>query len=260
MYSPALGRFIQPDTIVPDMYNPQSLNRYSYVLNNPIRYIDPTGHCPGVKPGIKCAANPTITTASVVNTVTLPQPTNTMSGCGQIMSCLPVTQNSNTIILNPTHINEQGNTIIAVPAQQPPGSPSVPTITTYNTTSTSTFDIISSSSGPVQETHWTIPVKISVLEYLGFTHYMDGESQFSTELEIGIVAYYPDQDRVINETTVSVTTITTYDQHGSVLNVNEVVNYSSIEQLQVGFSTATNVPLTDIWIPFYSPIPNIVYR
>jgi len=44
MYSPALGRFIQPDTIVPDMYNPQSLNRYSYVLNNPIRYTDPTGH------------------------------------------------------------------------------------------------------------------------------------------------------------------------------------------------------------------------
>lgn len=24
--------------------NPQSLNRYSYVLNNPLRYIDPTGH------------------------------------------------------------------------------------------------------------------------------------------------------------------------------------------------------------------------
>jgi hypothetical protein len=26
------------------MINPQSLNRYSYVLNNPLRYIDPTGH------------------------------------------------------------------------------------------------------------------------------------------------------------------------------------------------------------------------
>jgi hypothetical protein len=24
--------------------NPQALNRYSYVLNNPLRYTDPTGH------------------------------------------------------------------------------------------------------------------------------------------------------------------------------------------------------------------------
>lgn len=65
MYSPTLGRFIQPDTIVPDMFNPQSLNRYSYVLNNPIRYTDPTGHCPGLKPGIKCAANPQLTLSSL---------------------------------------------------------------------------------------------------------------------------------------------------------------------------------------------------
>ncbi|MBA3943795.1 MAG: hypothetical protein H0X37_04455 [Herpetosiphonaceae bacterium] len=26
--------------------NPQALNRYSYTLNNPLRYTDPTGHCP----------------------------------------------------------------------------------------------------------------------------------------------------------------------------------------------------------------------
>lgn len=26
--------------------NPQALNRYSYVHNNPLRYTDPTGHCP----------------------------------------------------------------------------------------------------------------------------------------------------------------------------------------------------------------------
>ncbi len=42
-YDGALGRFIQPDTIVPEPGNPQSLNRYSYVLNNPLRYTDPTG-------------------------------------------------------------------------------------------------------------------------------------------------------------------------------------------------------------------------
>jgi RHS repeat-associated protein len=43
-YDPALGRFIQADTIVPEPGNPQALNRYSYVLNNPLKYTDPTGH------------------------------------------------------------------------------------------------------------------------------------------------------------------------------------------------------------------------
>ena len=41
---PVLGRFTQPDTIVPEPGNPQALNRYSYVLNNPLRYTDPSGH------------------------------------------------------------------------------------------------------------------------------------------------------------------------------------------------------------------------
>ena len=44
MVSPYINHFIQPDTIIPNPANPQSLNRYSYVMNNPIRYSDPTGH------------------------------------------------------------------------------------------------------------------------------------------------------------------------------------------------------------------------
>jgi RHS repeat-associated protein len=45
-YDANIGRFISPDSIVPDPSNPQSLNRYSYCLNNPLRFIDPSGHSP----------------------------------------------------------------------------------------------------------------------------------------------------------------------------------------------------------------------
>ncbi|MEW5744707.1 MAG: FG-GAP-like repeat-containing protein [Nitrospirota bacterium] len=43
-YDPALARFISADTIVGDPRDPQDLNRYSYVNNNPLKYTDPTGH------------------------------------------------------------------------------------------------------------------------------------------------------------------------------------------------------------------------
>lgn len=43
-YDPHLQRFVQPDTMLPDVYDPQQLNRYSYANNNPLRYTDPTGH------------------------------------------------------------------------------------------------------------------------------------------------------------------------------------------------------------------------
>ena len=42
--TPFTGRFISPDSIVPEPGNPQSLNRYAYVNNNPLRYTDPSGH------------------------------------------------------------------------------------------------------------------------------------------------------------------------------------------------------------------------
>jgi RHS repeat-associated protein len=45
-YLPEIGRFISPDTVVPDPQNPQSFNRYSYVLNSPLNLTDPGGHRP----------------------------------------------------------------------------------------------------------------------------------------------------------------------------------------------------------------------
>jgi len=43
-YDPSLGRFTQPDTVVPESQGVQAWNRYTYSSNNPINYTDPTGH------------------------------------------------------------------------------------------------------------------------------------------------------------------------------------------------------------------------
>jgi len=43
-YDAVIGRFVSADSIVPNIFNPQSLNRYSYCRNNPLIYIDPDGY------------------------------------------------------------------------------------------------------------------------------------------------------------------------------------------------------------------------
>ena len=43
-HSARLGRFISPDTIVPEPGSSGGFNRFSYVRNNPLTRIDPTGH------------------------------------------------------------------------------------------------------------------------------------------------------------------------------------------------------------------------
>jgi RHS repeat-associated protein len=42
-YDPNIGRFMSPDSIVQSPNNPQTLNRYSYCINNPLKYVDPSG-------------------------------------------------------------------------------------------------------------------------------------------------------------------------------------------------------------------------
>src|SRR5262245_10663102 len=42
--SPYINRFLQPDTIIPNPANPQSGNRFSYTLNRPVNWNDPSGH------------------------------------------------------------------------------------------------------------------------------------------------------------------------------------------------------------------------
>jgi RHS repeat-associated protein len=49
IYDPTVGRFMSPDDMVPDPLDLQSLNRYSYVDNNPLSFTDPTGHEIGIE-------------------------------------------------------------------------------------------------------------------------------------------------------------------------------------------------------------------
>ncbi|KNZ32896.1 MAG: hypothetical protein AD742_09335 [Methylibium sp. NZG] len=45
VYDPLLARFLSADPFVEAPSLLQSYNRYSYVLNNPLKYTDPSGHC-----------------------------------------------------------------------------------------------------------------------------------------------------------------------------------------------------------------------
>ncbi|RLA13394.1 MAG: hypothetical protein DRQ59_05405, partial [Gammaproteobacteria bacterium] len=44
VYDPALMRFLSPDPIVQAPTSTQNYNRYSYVVNNPLKYTDPSGY------------------------------------------------------------------------------------------------------------------------------------------------------------------------------------------------------------------------
>jgi RHS repeat-associated protein len=45
-FSSTEGRFTSADSLLGSLVNPQSLNRYAYVLNNPLNSTDPSGHLP----------------------------------------------------------------------------------------------------------------------------------------------------------------------------------------------------------------------
>jgi RHS repeat-associated protein len=45
-YDPSLGRFLQPDALVADRFDPLALNRYAYARCNPVNLVDPDGRSP----------------------------------------------------------------------------------------------------------------------------------------------------------------------------------------------------------------------
>ncbi|MBH5318332.1 hypothetical protein I6N90_10985 [Paenibacillus sp. GSMTC-2017] len=56
-YDPSIGRFITEDTYEGNLAEPLTLNLYSYVANNPLLYIDPSGNTYG-KPGVGGTGQP----------------------------------------------------------------------------------------------------------------------------------------------------------------------------------------------------------
>lgn len=47
LYDPQIARMLSPDNFVQDATSTQGFNRYSYVLNNPLKYKDPSGEIAG---------------------------------------------------------------------------------------------------------------------------------------------------------------------------------------------------------------------
>lgn len=99
-YDPTLGRFISADTIVPNPRDPQDLNRYTYVGNNPFRYTDPTGNFK-----LKRFLNKTLGDAGItalglaiqifggpVLSAILPATCGVLNGCGAVAGGAVLTQ------------------------------------------------------------------------------------------------------------------------------------------------------------------------
>ncbi|WP_232242855.1 RHS repeat-associated core domain-containing protein [Paenibacillus sp. GSMTC-2017] len=56
-YDPSIGRFITEDTYEGKLNDPLTLNLYTYVANNPLLYVDPSGNTYG-KPGVGGTGQP----------------------------------------------------------------------------------------------------------------------------------------------------------------------------------------------------------
>lgn len=68
IYDSVLNRFLNPDPFIQEPYNIQNLNRYSYGLNNPFKYNDPSGYF--FKKLWKAITNPRFIFAVIVSVAT----------------------------------------------------------------------------------------------------------------------------------------------------------------------------------------------
>jgi RHS repeat-associated protein len=87
-YDPYINRWIQPDTIVPNAGSPQSLNRFSYSYNNPLKYVDPDGHDP-ISFAIVMILAALVLSGDVPNNPSMQALTTAQSGVNDIAASAP---------------------------------------------------------------------------------------------------------------------------------------------------------------------------
>jgi len=57
IYDPVLGLFLRPDPFFQAPNYPNNYNRYTYALNNPLKYVDPSGYQTYLSPGYMAYSN-----------------------------------------------------------------------------------------------------------------------------------------------------------------------------------------------------------
>jgi RHS repeat-associated protein len=118
-YSAEIGRFVQPDSMLPDIYDPQEINRYGYVKNNPLKYTDPTGNCAtGIVVdtgacGVVVVVSGTAYTVALVGVTTI-----TIGGIAYGVSCVincdATNENIGKAIIRVEQLNNKVNAIAKV--------------------------------------------------------------------------------------------------------------------------------------------------
>ncbi|MCI0550303.1 MAG: hypothetical protein L0287_05070 [Anaerolineae bacterium] len=188
-----------------------------HVTNNPLRYIDPSGHVP-----IDCYGT---------------------SYCGA--------SNSKKLPDPPKPKRDRDNKPpVVVPVPQPPGSPSVPTLTTTTVTSSSytTIQLIATQPTNIYEDEdWKVTVSpqvsISTIPYIGpicdwlgcnIENKKTGDS--ITGISIG-----PSSMRITTTVTTTRINTTTVDQNGDVISASSRVNTVSNTKIEYNYGYG--------WIP-----------
>jgi len=143
-YDPLIGRFTSIDPWGGDITDPQSLNKYAYARNNPLKYNDPSGgifqfalaaFIPSAAQALEAAMIATMAYIEVKhlqNPVTLPTPATTEKGLGKVSTPVvpeqkvqplytPANQDTGLGILTTPPISQNQQTILQTPVYRDNG-------------------------------------------------------------------------------------------------------------------------------------------
>jgi RHS repeat-associated protein len=105
IYDPRIGRFTTTDPVIADLHDGQSFNAYSYVWNNPLKFVDPSGFEPESPPILPILQRVTAEPGGTI-TVDLLYPPR----AGQPQRLLPELDGSTTVgaVLPPVDMDTTG--------------------------------------------------------------------------------------------------------------------------------------------------------